>query len=453
MVTRIDAHFGNILAALGDPNNDGDTSDSIADNTLVIFQSDNGGPAGKNHIQLDANGGLRGTKGNIQEGGIRVPLVMRWPAKINADSPLTAGTSSDMVVDVTDLLPTVCELAGVPSPLGIDGVSIAPTLRGTGHQRMREFIIHEAGNGQSIIRGNHKLVRSPKLPLQLYDLEADHAEAHDIAADHPELVKELEALLLGERVDEPRGFANTYHHWTGDSGAHTSDPGNWSDYSYSNAGISYMTDDGAPRLSWVARIENSGKNANTAHADSDLEFLGLEIRGNAENLATQSLVLGSKINLTGRNEIRLAPHSTLTVEGGTVSSLRWIDIHPGATLKGTGTIDATVYNSGNISVTGGNQPQLEISADYHQSAGATLNVFVAHSKNPSLIVTGNATLAGTLTARTGKGFKPSAGKSYTVLAAKQVSGRFANPDDVVVAADGTRFTIGYSDSDLTLTVE
>ncbi len=132
MVTRIDAHFGNILAALEDPNNDGDTSDSVADNTLVIFQSDNGGPSGKSNVEFDANGGLRGTKGSIQEGGIRVPLVMRWPAKITTNSTLKAGTNSDMVVDVTDLLPTFCELAGAPIPLGIDGVSIAPTLLGTG---------------------------------------------------------------------------------------------------------------------------------------------------------------------------------------------------------------------------------------------------------------------------------------------------------------------------------
>jgi arylsulfatase A-like enzyme len=83
MVTRIDAHIGNILAALEDPNGDGDTSDSVADNTLVIFQSDNGGPddSADNADQYDANGGLRGHKASAYEGGIRVPLVMRWPQR------------------------------------------------------------------------------------------------------------------------------------------------------------------------------------------------------------------------------------------------------------------------------------------------------------------------------------------------------------------------------------
>ncbi|MDA0724749.1 MAG: sulfatase-like hydrolase/transferase, partial [Verrucomicrobia bacterium] len=95
MVTRIDAHFGNLLAALEDPNGDGDKSDSIAKNTLVVFQSDNGGPNGSNRTQLDANGGLLGSKGSIFEGGIRVPTIMRWPAKITARSKLKVGSNTD----------------------------------------------------------------------------------------------------------------------------------------------------------------------------------------------------------------------------------------------------------------------------------------------------------------------------------------------------------------------
>jgi len=378
---------------------------------------------------------------------------MRWPAKINADTVLKAGTNSNMVVDGTDLLPTFCELAGAPIPLGIDGVSIAPTLLGTGHQRHRDFIIHEAGNGQSIIRGKYKLVRSKKSPLELYDLEADHAEANDIAADHPELVKELETLLLGERVAEPKGFANTYHHWTGKDGANTSDPANWSDYRYANAGITYMTDDGAPQLSWTARIENSGATSNIAYADADLEFLGLEVRGHARKHATQSLVLGSGVNLTGRNEIRLASHATLTVDKGTVSSLRWIDIQPGGVLNGTGSIDATVYNEGAIVVADDRQPGFHISADYHQSADATLNLLLGGNKQPCFLVTGDAALDGTLVITTAEGFRPMSGKSYTVLIARKITGTFGNAGNEIVGTDGTRFTMRYSESSVTLSVK
>ena len=452
MVTRIDAHFGNILAALEDPNNDGNRSDSIADNTLVVFQSDNGGPGGQNNIQLDANGGLRGNKGKIQEGGIRVPLVMRWRAKINTESALKAGTNSDRVVDVTDLLPTFCELAGAPIPLGIDGVSIAPTLLGTGHQRNREFIIHEASNGQSIIRGNYKLVRSKNATLELYDLKADHAEANDIADEHPKLVKELETLLLGERVTEPKGFANTYHHWTGKDGAHTCDFDNWSDYIYANAGITYMTDDGSPQLSWVARIENKGTAHNTARADADLEFLGVELRGNGQSGATQSLVLGSEVKLTGRNEIRLASGGVLTVDGGTVSTLRWVDIQPAGSLKGVGSIDGIVYNNGEVVVEGDRQPGLSISADYHQSTDGVLNLFLTGEKAPSLSIVGDATLAGELVVTTGKDFKPTLGKSYTVLTAKRISGRFDNAANELVAA-ASRFAIRYTRSAVILSAK
>lgn len=453
MVTRIDSHFGNILAALDDPNNDGDTSDSVTANTLVIFQSDNGGPGGANNTAYDSNGGLRGTKGKIQEGGIRVPLVMRWPAKIDSNSKLKAGTSSHRVVDVTDLLPTFCELAEAPIPLGIDGVSIAPTLLSQGVQRQREFIIHEASNGQSIIRGKHKLIRtrekkSKKASLELYDLEADHAEEDNLAAKKRKLVKELEALLLGERVAEPKVFANTYHDWIGSDGAVTSDAANWSDYDYNNAGISYLSDDGAPRLSWTARIENQGKSPATARAEADLEFLGLEIRGGSRS-ATQSLVLAKNVNLTGRNEIRVSNNGKLAVDGGTVSSLRWIDIQPGAILDGTGMIDAILYNHGAVSVT--ENDSLEVSDNYHEASDAVLVIAVTVKGASQLQVRGTATLAGTLAITTAKGFAPKPGTFFTVVTADHIEGTFNNADQHVLDGNENRFAIGYSDKTVTLT--
>ena len=450
MVTRIDAHFGNILAALEDPNNDGDRSDSIAEDTLVVFQSDNGGPSGRNNVELDANGGLSGNKGKIQEGGIRVPLVMRWPAKITTDSRLKAGTNCDKVVDVTDLLPTFCELADAPIPLGIDGVSIAPMLLGKGHQRDRKFIIHEASNGQSIIRGKYKLVRAKRTPPRLYDLEADHAEAHDIAASHPRLVEQLELLLLGERVAEPKGFANTYHHWTGHDGSNASDPDNWSDYEYANAGVTYMRDDGGPRLSWVARIANTSDQARTVHADADLEFLALEVRGNASKNVKQTLVLAPEVSLTGRNEIRLSSHGTLAVNGGKVSSLRWIDIDRGATLSGFGSADATIYNDGLIAVTGAKQPALRVSGDYHQSAEATLQLALSGTEKAALQLAGEARLGGTLAITNADVFKSTPGESYTLLTAHRITGTFSNPDNEVVASDGSRFTIRYAEETVAL---
>ncbi|MBT5927487.1 MAG: sulfatase-like hydrolase/transferase, partial [Verrucomicrobia bacterium] len=374
MVTRIDAHIGNILAALDDPNHDGDTSDSVTENTLVIFQSDNGGPGGSNNTTFDSNGGLRGTKGKIQEGGIRVPLVMRWPLKINSKSKLKAGTDSAKIVDVTDLLPTFSELAGAPIPLSIDGVSIAPMLRGYGHQRQREFIIHEASNGQSIIHGKHKLIRTrikgnKNTPLELYDLETDHAEENNIAANHPTLVNKLHALLLGERVTEVKGFANTYHYWNGGADGQVSNPANWSDYAYANKGITYLSDKGAPRLSWTSRIENKGNTHSTVRANTDLEFLGLEICGTSET-ETQTLSLNKGVKLNGRNEIRISNYGKVSINGSTLTSLRWVDIQSGGMLYGNGTIDAILYNNGEISTS--YIAPLSVTGDYHETENAKL---------------------------------------------------------------------------------
>ena len=452
MVTRIDAHFGNILDALEDPNQDGDTSDSVASNTLVIFQSDNGGPGGANHGTFDANGGLRGTKGRIQEGGIRVPLVMRWPRVIHAESKMKAGTQIDKVVDVTDLLPTFCELAGVPSPLSIDGVSIAPTLTGIGHQRHRAFIIHEANNGQSIIQGNHKLVRtrikgSKDTPLELYNLAIDPSEENNIAAAHPKRVQELHQLLLGERVTEAKGFANTYHRWTGSDGGQTSDPDNWSDYDYTNAGITYMSDKGSPRLSWTALIENVGSTPHTAQVDTDLEFLGLEIRGNSTR-GTQSLEIGEPLQLTGRNEIRVSNNGKVVIDGGTLSSLRWIDIYPGGALHGNGTINAILSNHGTVSLS--DRAPLYVRKDYHETSTAKLILPLMDKDNAGLQIKGEATLAGTITIAKGS-VTPKEKASQTILTAKHISGTFRNANQEVYDSAQNRYSISYTDTEVILT--
>lgn len=345
MVTRIDAHIGNLLDALEDPNHDGDTSDSIADNTLVIFQSDNGG---QNDL-MQQNADLRGAKGSIWEGGIRIPMLARWPDKIKAGAGLEPGTNSQRIIDVTDMLPTFCELAGEEVPLGIDGISIAPTLSGDGEQIDRDFLIHEAGSNASIIRGDWKLVRTGTDAYQLYDLGSDPTESNNVAglAQHAELVAELSSLLLGERVTEPAWFAATYHDWTGDDGDATSDADHWSDYLYADLGGTYETDAGAPQLSWIARMHHDGASPNTAIADADLELLALEIAGET---TTQTLELASH-RLTGRNGIRIGANGAVTFDNGTLSTLRRIELSGNGSLTGAGTVEGTLVSAGRVEVT------------------------------------------------------------------------------------------------------
>tara|TARA_R110002096_G_scaffold61249_11_gene152278 strand:- start:330 stop:2639 length:2310 start_codon:yes stop_codon:yes gene_type:complete len=460
MVTRIDAHFGNILAALDDPNGDGDTSDSVADDTLVIFMSDNGGPGGPNNEEFDANGGLKGNKGSINEGGIRVPTIMRWPAKITKKSGLKIGTISDLVMDVTDLLPTFCDLAGAPTPLGLDGVSLAPLLLDSGERRPREFLIHEA-KGQSIIRGDHKLIQiagkvkgkkgavGPKR-YELYDLAEDPGETTDLSSKFPDLVEGLKTVLVAERVDEPRGFANTYHHWIGQNGATTSNADCWSDYEYANAGVSYLTDTGAPRLSWTALIENATKKDRSAEADKDTEFLALEIRGGKK--ATQTLAVGKGVTVTGRNEVRISEGGVLDVQAGKVASIRWIDVKPGGILKGAGSVEGILYNGGTVAVTPvAGTDGMAVSGDYRESEGAALAVAVNCDSVGNIQVAGRAFLAGDLAVISEVPLK--AGQRFSLVTASEVHGQFANSGDQVIASDGSILSIHYTEFGVELVVE
>ena len=429
MVTRIDAHFGNILAALEDPNHDGDKNDSITENTLVVFQSDNGGPGGSNNESFDANGGLTGTKGKIQEGGIRVPLVMRWPGKVDA------GQTIDHPVDVTDLLPTFCELAGSQTPLGIDGVSIAHKLCGYGKKRERDFLIHEAGNGNSIIFGDHKLVQSLKRSkkkiiagkLSLFDLSNDPQEATDLSKSKPRLVEKYKRILVAERVDEPKGFANTYHSWIGTDNADAGSAENWSDYKYANAGITYTTDNGPPQLSWVARMHNESSTSKTAIVGNELKMLALEVRGKSTE-AQQTLSLKTKVaDLTARNELRLGPFGKLSIAGGSVNTMRWVTVSNDATLTGFGSIKGDIESNGTLNA---DQGTLRVDGDF--VAGPQSKIVFSGS---AIEFTGTVTLAGTI--------KPS--RSGKVIGANKIIGRFDVPA-------GAPFTVQYTNKQVTVQV-
>lgn len=414
MVTRIDAHFGNILEALEDPNGDGDKTDSIADNTLVVFQSDNGGPGGNNREQLDANGGLQGSKGSIYEGGIRVPTIIRWSEKITHQSKLKKGSSTDLVMDCSDLLPTFCEIAGVPIPLGVSGVSLAPTLTGKGIQRPRDFLIHEAGNQASIIQGQYKLIRPcgdtkssasnkkkkrKKEPVtMLFDLNTDPAEQNNLSLSRPQLVKKLNLLLTGERVDEAAGYSNTYHTWKGTRGGSISEASNWTDYIYQNAGETYLRETGSPQANWCAKIKQG-----SAIADRVVDFLGLEISGDL------TVNKGAKIN--ARNELRIAKNGKLILQGGTIESLRWVDVQVGGTLVGHGTVNGDLYSRGTLAI---------------------------NLKEP-LIVNGSVKLSGKLSLSSLS--KVKSGENITLLKAKSIAGGFVDNE---VKLDGKSYSIFYT---------
>lgn len=442
MVSRLDGHLGNLLRALDDPNGDGDKSDSVAAQTLVIVQSDNGGPNHAAREVFAANGGLRGAKGQIYEGGIRVPTLMRWSARVRKGANWEPGTTTDFILDVTDILPTLCRLAGVKAPVGVDGVSFAETLLGQGKVRQRPYWIHEAGRRQSILRGDHKLVRSPQ-GLALYDLAKDRAELHDISQELPDLVAELERLLLGERVAEPKGFANTYHRWRGADGADVDVAGHWSDYVYENEGIVYLEDRGLPRTSWIAHLNNESRSEITSRATSDVAFLGLEIGGigGSGGAGGVRLVVEEGGEVSGRNEFRVAERGSVDLRGGAVSSARWVEILPGGALSGYGRVESTLYQSGLLRLpTTTAAVTLAVRGDFIQEPSARL-VIELGERVSKLMIQGRAELAGALQITGTHGLE--SGTVVSILEADAVVGRFSNPGDRVRLLGGPHFEIEY----------
>ena len=195
MVTRLDRDVGTLLAKI--------ESLGLARDTLVLFTSDNGPhrEGGHNPDFNDSNGPLRGIKRDLYEGGIRVPLIARWPGRI------AAGSVSRQPVAFWDYLPTFAELAGATPPPGLDGISFLPTLLGrAAAQRAHEFLYWEFHEGQATaqaVRMSHwKAVRlAPGRPLELYDLATDLGETKNVAAAQPDVVQRIEAYLRTARID------------------------------------------------------------------------------------------------------------------------------------------------------------------------------------------------------------------------------------------------------------
>ncbi len=196
MMEHLDNGVGQILALVKEL--------GLEDNTLVIFSSDNGPhrEGGHNPRFWDSNGPLRGIKRDLYEGGIRVPLLARWPGKIKP------GTTSDQLVAFWDVLPTLCELAGVTTPKDVDGISILPTLLGE-KQRQHDYLYWEftaQGGKQAIRKGNFKAVKrgvfkNSNAKIELYDLNNDLAERKNIAGEYPEVVQEMKKIFTQARTD------------------------------------------------------------------------------------------------------------------------------------------------------------------------------------------------------------------------------------------------------------
>ncbi len=184
MMTALDQGVGRILDLLEKLDLDA--------NTIVMLSSDNGPHKEGGHMPnfFNSNGGLRGFKRDLYEGGIRCPLLVRWPGRIKP------GTTSDHISAHWDLFPTLCELAGADIPSNLDGISFAPTLLGK-PQKKHDYLYWEffEGGGKRAARfGNWKAVQNnvnragKDAPVEIYDLENDRAERNNLAVKQPKLV-------------------------------------------------------------------------------------------------------------------------------------------------------------------------------------------------------------------------------------------------------------------------
>jgi arylsulfatase A len=205
MVTRMDRDVGRILDLLD--------SLELSENTVVFFTSDNGAQEGGGPTVefFRGNGPLRGAKGQLYEGGIRVPLLVRWPGRITPDA------LNDHPWAFWDLMPTLAELAGAIVPDSIDGRSVLPTLFG-GRVVPSPFMYWEqpvsAGLSQAVRSGTWKGYRgSQDAALELYDLERDAAEANDVSDEHPDIVARMVSYLDTARI-EPRTYDSEPPTWS-----------------------------------------------------------------------------------------------------------------------------------------------------------------------------------------------------------------------------------------------
>jgi len=192
MIARLDAQVGEIMQVLD--------QQGLADNTVLIFTSDNGPheEGGADPEYFNHDGKFRGLKRSTHEGGIRIPFIVRWPGKIKA------GSESDFPFAFYDLLPTFCEIARISPITYTDGISIKPTLTGKGRQHKHDHLYWEFHETDMIglRRGDWKLVVHHGKSA-LYNLRTDPHEDHDLSAEHPALVRRLVRKIYEDHTDSP----------------------------------------------------------------------------------------------------------------------------------------------------------------------------------------------------------------------------------------------------------
>ena len=190
MITRMDKDIGRMFDLLEELNLD--------ENTIVFFTSDHG-PNPPFLKDLKSNKPFRGIKRQVLEGGLRVPMIVRWPGTIPANRV------SEFPWAFWDVMPTFAEIAGVKIPATTDGISVMPSLLGKDQQSDRHLYWEYYRPFQQAVRlGKWKGIRlGTEEPLHLFDLSSDEEEKHDLAKQHPDIVNRIEGIMAKEHIDSP----------------------------------------------------------------------------------------------------------------------------------------------------------------------------------------------------------------------------------------------------------
>ncbi len=192
MITRIDKDFGILMDKLNEY--------GIDHNTLVFFCSDNGA-ANRYEGRFDSSGKLRGRKRDMYDGGIRTPMIVRWPGEV------PAGRTSDFPWYFPDVMPTLADLVGAETPKDIDGISVLPEVLGEDmpvSDRFMYWEFHEGGFYQAVRWKNWKVVREGiDGKLELYNLDKDEAETTDVADQYPKMIEKFDTYLFTARTESP----------------------------------------------------------------------------------------------------------------------------------------------------------------------------------------------------------------------------------------------------------
>ena len=195
MVSILDKQVGEISATLD--------SLGIADNTIIVFTSDNGPhfEGGADPDFFDGNGEFRGYKRDLYEGGIRVPMIIKWNDVVERNS------RSNHISAFWDFLPTMADIIGAELPGNIDGISFLPELTGRGEQKEHDYLyweFHENNGRQAVRQGDWKAVKYDVHndgKIELYDLSVDEAEEYDVSGMYPDKVAEMDSLMKVSRVE------------------------------------------------------------------------------------------------------------------------------------------------------------------------------------------------------------------------------------------------------------